>query len=328
MRRYFLCALLLLSAWTYGTDPSYALLELRIYAGFRDQGPLPGFHVRALELDPQAAMIREKEERSIQDIFQLSRVRYLSSLRLWLPELRRQSQTYPVTVHDRQLNIQFEPLDGPRDRFRLLVSLPPAGDLRGANLLDTVVILPQRKRAVLGFRDDRQQIHFISLGREDNVKLGIDDMVDGKAVRFPRLLKTVAPDYPFDALTQGVEGMVVVDGTTDALGRTRSVEVLYGPGVLSAAVRQAVSEWIYRPFNVDGVDEPTRFVVACFFFIRPSAREGFSREKIHGRFDEFWDKHEKSNWPDPLIEEAVSRGINRRLVEFVIIEGTKDIQAG
>lgn len=303
---------------------TYTLLEFRFFEGFRDQSDPPEFIVHTVELDPGAAKARENEERSISDIFQLDRVRYLSSLELWLPALVREAQRHQVTIHERQLSLSFEPLSGQSDRFRLIVSLDPPQVPKTEILLDTVVILPQQKGAVLGFKDNRKQIYFISLGRKKNVELGYDRIIDGKAVRFPRLLKMVSPDYPLSVLKKGVEGMVVVEGTTDTQGRPIDAKILVGPEDLGDEVIKAVRQWVYRPMNVDGVNEPTRFLSVCHFFIRESGQEMPAQETLYASFDQFWGQHVKSAWPDPKVEGAVSVGINQRLIEMLIIEGRRE----
>lgn len=303
---------------------AYALLEIRLYEGYRDAQKDSDFIVQTLEFDPQSARERLDEENSLRDIFQLKRVEYRLALELWLPELLRQPQWQRVSIHDRLLTLASEPLAGAQDRFRLVVSVEPPEEPLREVLLDTVVVLPQQKRAVLGFRDKARRIYFISLGRGKNIEMGYDRIIEGKAVRMPRLLVNVSPDYPLSALKQKIEGMVVVEGSTDSRGNVVSASVLTGPAELETAVVAAVRQWIYRPFTIDGVDEPIRFLAVCHFFVLQAGQAPPTREVLAERFDRFWDKHDKSPWPDPSVKGPVSRGINQRLVEMVVIEGRRE----
>lgn len=303
---------------------THTLLELRLYEGFRETAPGDNFRVRSLDLDPAAARIREKEEQSIKDIFVLKRIRFRSSLEIWLPELQRGSQEQHVVLHGRRLTLGFEPFSGEADRFRLKVTVEPPDLVSPEILLQTVVILPQNKRAVLGFKDKGGQVYFISLGRGRNVELGHDRMIDGRAVRLPRLLNRVEPEYPLSALEQGISGMVVVEATTDAKGKTTSAVQLTGPAELGSPVLAAVRQWLYHPLNVDGLDEPLRYLVVCHFYIPKEGVAISPLEEIHACFDAFWEKHEKNPWPDPAVKGPVSKGINQRLVEMIIIKGSRE----
>jgi len=324
MKRYSWMVLWLMAATGLMADSkTYALLELRLFEGFSSSPSSQAFEVRTVGLDPQTARVRQQEEDSIRDIYHLTHVRYHSSHELWLPQLKRQAQQIHVSVRDRLLTIGFEPLTGEDDRFRMTVSQDPPAVTERKRLMETVVVLPQQKRAVLGFRDEKQRIYFISLGRGKNVELGYDRMVEGKSVRDPRLLQIIEPDYPLAALNEGSEGMVVVEGTTDFRGDVQTVQVLTGPAVLGEAVVKAVRQWVYRPFNVDGVDEPLRFLVVSHFYIRSPQTAAPPLETLMARFDHFWNEHAHSPWPDPQIKGPISKGINQRLTEVLLIEGKK-----
>ena len=73
----------------------------------------------------------------------------------------------------------------------------------------------------------------------------------------PRLLHQVKPEYPKalrDAGIQGVVRMVVVVGKD---GRVIPREVVSGPEELRPLALDAVKQWIYEPFLLNG--EPIEF---------------------------------------------------------------------
>ncbi len=66
------------------------------------------------------------------------------------------------------------------------------------------------------------------------------------------LIKRVTPQYPSSAKMQGVQGMVILDATIGRDGRIQKLEVLGGPQALQQPALDAVRQWVYKPFVVDG----------------------------------------------------------------------------
>src|SRR5213593_2594327 len=66
------------------------------------------------------------------------------------------------------------------------------------------------------------------------------------------LLRKVQPVYPAQALAQHLEGSVVLQATVAEDGKVRNVTVLRGDPLLARAATDAVMQWQYEPFRVDG----------------------------------------------------------------------------
>jgi len=67
-----------------------------------------------------------------------------------------------------------------------------------------------------------------------------------------QLLKQIPPQYPSQARQQRVQGAVVLQALIDKDGRVASVHVVSGHPMLTKAAMEAVKQWRYRPFSVDG----------------------------------------------------------------------------
>lgn len=81
-----------------------------------------------------------------------------------------------------------------------------------------------------------------------------------EADQAPRLIKTVAPRMPEEAIADGIEGSVDAELLVDATGKVSSVKILRSPDtLLSEAVVQAMSQWVFSPKVVNGV--PKGFTV-------------------------------------------------------------------
>jgi periplasmic protein TonB len=74
------------------------------------------------------------------------------------------------------------------------------------------------------------------------------------------------PDYPADAKSAGIEGVVVVKFVIAEDGSVRDAKVLKGPPELQAVCLEAVRAWRYQPVLIDGV--PTAVVKIARFPFR------------------------------------------------------------
>lgn len=66
------------------------------------------------------------------------------------------------------------------------------------------------------------------------------------------ILHKVPPVYPPDAKEAGIQGTVVLQAIIDKSGRVDSLKVISGPAELQQSALDAVRQWTYKPFLVDG----------------------------------------------------------------------------
>lgn len=67
-----------------------------------------------------------------------------------------------------------------------------------------------------------------------------------------RLIHRVEPDYPVEARTQHIQGVVVLDIQIGQDGVVHNVVVVEGNPVLVESARKAVKQWRYQPYVLDG----------------------------------------------------------------------------
>jgi TonB family protein len=67
-----------------------------------------------------------------------------------------------------------------------------------------------------------------------------------------QLVRRIAPLYPAQALTLHQEGTVVIAATVMEDGSVHEVKVVEGPRILGDAAVEAVKQWRYKPFQLDG----------------------------------------------------------------------------
>lgn len=87
------------------------------------------------------------------------------------------------------------------------------------------------------------------------------------AITPPRLIRKVSPIYPPAAIAARVAGAVVVAAATDVYGRVSEARVVSGHPLLNAAAVEAVREWLYEPYLVNGVPKAVRFTVTVTFVL-------------------------------------------------------------
>lgn len=67
------------------------------------------------------------------------------------------------------------------------------------------------------------------------------------------IIKKVDPVYPKEAKVKGMQGTVVLTATIGTDGTTKNIKVESGDPILSRAAIDAVSQWRYEPYRLDGV---------------------------------------------------------------------------
>ena len=80
------------------------------------------------------------------------------------------------------------------------------------------------------------------------------------------LAKKVFPIYPPAAKASHVSGVVILDAMIGKDGRVRDMRVLETPSpLLTSASKEAVAQWQYAPFNVDGQPQEVNTIINVFF---------------------------------------------------------------
>jgi len=85
------------------------------------------------------------------------------------------------------------------------------------------------------------------------------------SIKPPTLIKQVEPVYPKIAAEARVEGIVILEATTDIYGRVASVKVLRSIPLLDQAAMDAVRQWVYEPMVINGKPREVIFTVTVRF---------------------------------------------------------------
>jgi TonB family protein len=93
----------------------------------------------------------------------------------------------------------------------------------------------------------------------------------GGAVKPPKLIKRVNPEYPSMALSARLQGVVILEARIGTDGKVRDVRVLRSIALLDNAAAAAVRQWEYEPTILNGVAVPVITSVAVEFKLTPPA---------------------------------------------------------
>jgi protein TonB len=81
-------------------------------------------------------------------------------------------------------------------------------------------------------------------------------------------LYSVPPEYPALARRSRTEGTVTLEATIDTQGGIAGLRVLSGPEILREAASDAVWQWRYEPFFLNGTPVPVTSTVVVSFSLQ------------------------------------------------------------
>ena len=81
----------------------------------------------------------------------------------------------------------------------------------------------------------------------------------------PRLIKKVVPHYPELAIKVRRQGKVIIEATTDIYGKVTRIRIISGDPLLHKAASEAIRQWIFEPYLINGFPKPVKFCVTINF---------------------------------------------------------------
>ncbi len=87
-------------------------------------------------------------------------------------------------------------------------------------------------------------------------------------IKQPRLIKEVEPVYPEKARQARVEGVVIIEVTTDISGKVKQAKVLKSIPLLDQSAIDAVKQRIYEPMIINGKPRGVIFTVTIHFALK------------------------------------------------------------
>lgn len=109
-------------------------------------------------------------------------------------------------------------------------------------------ILPTKYSGLLETYREKDDTRNKKIYTQKKTEIKPDIKSEGIRIVPPVLIKQVDPEYPEDALRQGLQGKVVLEAEIDALGRVKSARLVtsFHPIFVSPTLK-AIQQWLYRP---------------------------------------------------------------------------------
>jgi TonB family protein len=86
------------------------------------------------------------------------------------------------------------------------------------------------------------------------------------------LIHKVEPQYPLEAKEKGIQGVVLLKVLIDRNGNIASCEQVEGDPVLGKASTEAVTQWKYRPYLLNGEPVDVETVIKVSFHMKQRSR--------------------------------------------------------
>ncbi|MCR4395556.1 MAG: energy transducer TonB [Candidatus Saccharicenans sp.] len=283
-----------------------AEMKLKVFEGIREGRVEPvktvtsSFLRYTLSASIKSEDTSEKEENQLRRVFNLKGVRLLTEANLSWPEIRAKdfhlfrldSKEYGIVVTLVRVNSQ--------ERITCRVEVLEQDKDQKSSLVDSELALDKNVVTTFGFEDSSGKPYFLSLKVQKiwgspgifvpleaveavppGAKAGevipaipAEPWPPKDAVRAmgdiapPKIIKKVEPVYPEEARRAGVEGIVILEVTTDKFGRVAAVRVLRSVPPLDQAAIEAVKQWVYEPVIIDGEPRPIIFTVNVTFKLK------------------------------------------------------------
>jgi TonB family protein len=105
-------------------------------------------------------------------------------------------------------------------------------------------------RALAELQNNRTQVS--SLIVTPSVQMPVNALPVSKGITGGSLVHSVPPTYPDTARRQKIQGDVVFEGVVDADGTVRDLSLVSGDPLLASAAKQAITQWRYSPYLLNG----------------------------------------------------------------------------
>lgn len=244
-------------------------LNLRIFEGLRYAGTLSTKIVTSsfLKFQNYTSLQSESDEsveRQVRQVFNLKDAKLLSeaNLELWKGPGDKAFHIFRLDSHEYLILVTPGRLPAQR---QFHIEVYEQGAKEKASLLDMEFAIPAKNAAVFGFEDTEGKPYFLAFRvLSFATVVGARGGAGGETAP-PKLVKSVDPVYPEIARQSKVQGVVVLEATTDIYGRMAMVKVLRSIPLLDQAAVDAVRQWEYEPAIIDGQPKQVTFTVTVQF---------------------------------------------------------------
>lgn len=295
-------------------------LKTRFYEGAREGKVEAPEFVTSSYLRPTvtatipARFLLSDEKTQIGKVFNVKEVNLIAEADLQM-SANKGSLSHLLRLNGKAYRMEIAIRTNEDTTFQFKIRISEQAEGKETHLMDTDVILPQKKMAVLGFEDKEGKPYFLSFHvtkvagtppppplppppptatshptsapappppppkEIKQNKKKIEEFEKGAVrcvgeIKPPRLIKKVDPVYPEAARQARVEGNVILGTRIDTEGRVSRAMVYNAKEFsLGQAARDAVKQWVYEPLIIDGKPREAVFTTTVNFKLKPEKTE-------------------------------------------------------
>lgn len=262
--------------------PEEIAVQLRLYEGIREMG-MPSSRVISsyyLDRTPQNLNFSNipisRERDTLKRVFNLKDVKLITYGNLLIEGKTNGKSSRLFVLNQKNIIIQLILLSRQKSRFNLNVV---EADKKSTPLLETKIIIPQNKTAVIGFEDSEKNIYFISFFRTGPGGTRKKQQPLSKTYKRPILVEKINPAYPEEAKKQGIQGLEIIQAQIDSSGNIINLKPLSSTHpVLTQSAMGAIKQWKYTPGTVSGLPTTVPLTVVVNFILDKQSQQSSQGE--------------------------------------------------
>ena len=243
-------------------------IQLRFYQGFNEKQNITdserSFSLKNNNLNILSFQEIEKEIKSIINIYNLREIKNISNLSFNFID-NKKKQTKQLYFDSKDIKICLTRHIDNINKFELMIY---KGIKNDNTLMDTELILPAEKAAVIGFRDKENNIYFFSIYRKDDTEV----KKQSKHQLIPEIISEKVPQYPKEALAIGKNGYVILEGKINKYGKIQNTKIWKGEQLLNKAALTAFNNWKFKSYKVSP-DKLKKVVLILVFEINKENKD-------------------------------------------------------
>jgi len=295
--------ILLTSVGTLSASDDIAV-QLRFYQGLNENGSNPGiivssYYQKKTSDDTVFPFVEiDKETQKLKEIYKLKEVKPIGNYDLVLKNNKAIKIYTNIEMSGKKLGFKLIPVPDQKDRFGIKLFTVEDEKI----LMESDIVIPEEKTAVLGFKDSEEKIYFVAFNRKKESDFSV--LKNAKTVESPKLVNRIEPAYPTVLAKEKLQGEVVLIGQTDLEGKVIDAKVLKGNPLLNVLTLDAVKKWSYTPWKIDGVTKAVDFSMIFMYRLTKDTGEAFEKDcdAVIKRYKELLKEYKPQNGIPRLME--------------------------
>ena len=266
--------LILIWAWM-PLNAAHTAVFTRIYEGYRKVPSAPprvvsAFYIKGSNTpDQQPGQVIDREKESLSRVFNLKDIKLITQGKLLFTNEANQRRSLTLINHPLRFAVSLDLISPEKNLFQ--IEIEEGAQNAPTSLLNSKLVIPPTKTAVLGFEDSKKRIYFLSFSRSRTEPAPASRVITHSRTHGPRLIQRNEPTYPKQAVEEGLQGMIILEANVDRQGRMGPIDIISGdPPILAEEALKAVQTWRYEPLRIKGKAYPFTVAITVNFLLEKS----------------------------------------------------------